>query len=67
MRSPSGSHPELVIRLDLLRGNAGALTRALAERGIGMRGVTKACHGDVRVASAMLEGGAARPGRLPRP
>lgn len=59
MRLPSGSYPELVIRLDLLRRNAGTLACALAGRGIALRGVTKACHGDERVASAMLEGGAA--------
>lgn len=57
MRAPAGSHPELIIRLDLLRRNASVLTQALAAQGIKMRGVVKACHGDVRVASAFLQGG----------
>lgn len=58
MRAPAGPSPELIIRLDTLRHNAGVLSRALAAKGIEMRGVVKACHGDVRVASAFLQGGA---------
>jgi predicted amino acid racemase len=58
MLAPAGSHPELIIRLDTLRRNAGVLTHALAEKGIVMRGVVKACQGDMRIASAFLQGGA---------
>ena len=57
MRVPGGSFPELIIRLDLLRHNAGALTRALKKKSIDTWGVTKACFGDAHVASAMLDGG----------
>jgi len=50
---------ELLVDLDGIRQNTAAVVELLRQRGLRLVAVTKGCLGDVRVAQAMLDGGAA--------
>ncbi len=57
MPAHQGPYPRLIIDLDLLESNSRTLSRALASRGISVRGVTKGCLGDIHIARSILAGG----------
>ncbi len=50
-------YPAIEINLDVIRGNAAALTALCGKRGIAVAGVVKCTCGSPAVASAMLAGG----------